>query len=107
MLIPLRHIEDCTPSRHIKPLMAIAHEEVRVEGGEVQRDMADSMGPINKTEDAFFFADRNQSLKWHAVARHRSYGIEDSELRVVTLGAGLLHCGSEEVKYKGVRAGES
>ena len=69
MLITEGYVENCTSSRRVEPLVAIAHEEVWIQLREVERDMADSMGSVYTRQDIVLLAEFREPLKWHPHAR--------------------------------------
>ena len=80
MLIADWNVEECATSRSVQPFVAIADEEVWIESGEVERDLANTMGSINTREDPFLAAYVGQSFERPTNAGLRGNGVENGEL---------------------------
>ncbi|KAK5624877.1 hypothetical protein RRF57_000593 [Xylaria bambusicola] len=61
-----RHIQRGDTPRDEKPLIQTRNEEVRVHTREVDVDMPDAVGAINKNQCAFGLQSGNELLKGHA-----------------------------------------
>jgi len=48
VLVAGRHVEDGAAPRHQQPLVAVGHEEVRVQRAQVERDVADAVRPVHQ-----------------------------------------------------------
>lgn len=72
--------------------MAIAHKEVWIELGKVERDLTNPMRAVDTREDTVLFAQRSEALERHADSRKRDNGIEDCEARVLALLTEPLDC---------------
>lgn len=48
MLVPFWHVKQCTPPWCEKPFVAVGDEEVRVEGAEIEGDVADAVSAVDK-----------------------------------------------------------
>lgn len=76
MLVALGDDEDGTAAWSKEPFVAVGDEEIGVERGKVQRDLADAVGPVDQAEDAFFLADCGQGLEGNADTRHGGDGVK-------------------------------
>lgn len=88
MLVALGDDEDGRAAWSKEPFVAVGDEEIGIERGEVQRDLADAVGAVNQAEDAFFLADYGQGLKGDADTRHGGDSVKESNTGVLALYAG-------------------
>lgn len=102
MLVALGDDEDSTAARSKKPLVAVGDEEIRVQRGQVQRDLADAVGTVDQTEDAFFLANCGQSLEGDADTRHGGDGVEEGHTGVLAFCAGGRNGRSEKRNIVGI-----
>ena len=65
--------------------MAVAGEKIRVQGAQVERDMAYAMGAVNAAEDAEILARTGEALKRNTAARHAGNGVKEGNSDPTTL----------------------
>lgn len=68
MLVAHGDIEDRTSAGDVQPFVAVTDEEVGIQLGEIERDVADSMCAVDEGEDIVLFAQLSEALKGHAYA---------------------------------------
>ena len=64
----------------MQPFVAVADKEVRIEFGEAERDLTDTVGSIDTREDPFLAAYVGQTFEWPTNAWLRGNGVENGKL---------------------------
>ena len=78
--------------------MSIADEEVGIQCCQINVDMSDPVGTIDKGEDAFLFANCSEVFEGHSQARKGRNSIEYSNPWVLSDLAGVIDCSSEQIQ---------
>ena len=84
MVVPLRDVEDCTRSRDVQPFVAVADEEVWVQGCQVQVDVPYTVGCVDHAQDSVGCAESCEDFEGHADTGHGDDGVEDCEAGVLS-----------------------
>ncbi len=104
-LVAQGHIQHCTPPRHVQPLVAVAHKEIGVDGGEVDVDHPHALRAVDEGEEACLAAGGGQRFEGEAHARQGGDDVEEHEAGAAAGGEGFGEGGAEGGEDGGVRAG--
>ena len=86
MLVSFGNVENGAAARDVQPLVAVAEEEVGIQGGEVQGDVANGMGGVYAGEDSVVAAQLGEVFEGHTDTWEGDYCVEDGEAGVETVG---------------------
>lgn len=79
MLITYGNVEYGASPGNVQPFVAVAHEEVGIQGSEVQWDVSCAVCAVDAREDRMGLADLRETFEGHAYAGKRDDGVEDGE----------------------------
>lgn len=97
VLVAFRDVEDCAAAGNVEPFVGVGGEEVGVEFGEVEGDVAGAVGAVDAGEDLVLFAELGKMLEGHADAWQGNYCVEHGDFGGFAFRFEVLHARLEIV----------
>lgn len=76
-------------------LVTITHEEIRIQGFQIESHVSDSMGAVNQTQNPLLPTHLRDALERESDPRHADHGVEDGDFDLAAAARDVVDLGGE------------